>query len=514
MRSRRAAFLFSVGLIVTALLSYALAQPRPSAPAAPPATRELKAAVDYSAREVGAPPAVRTKLQALRSDLQAKKVAVLGERVTFQVGYTTALDVPLERLAGTRKPPELPAAAAKQNTIAQKIVKFDAAARDKLAKDRPAVVIPELAALPKCEATARSFDWRALGKVTAVRNQGGCGSCWAFATLGAYEGSHLIRNNHAADGAEQQVLNCSGAGTCSGGWWAFAFLLPTGTATEVSYPYTANDLACKTQIATPFHAVTWGYVKSDGGVPTQAEMKQALCKYGPLAVAVNATPSFQAYTGDVFNENDQSTINHGVTLIGWDDDKGAWLIKNSWGTGWGLSGYMWIAYGSNKVGDGAAWVQAKTDAYSIEDCINFDPARATVQRIQNRWKIVVGNMWLKDFDQNEAEARRALQIIKNYRLNRQCFVGRPNPSMEYYAVGAQAPSGSMAGEDCVSYNPNNIDVNQVQGRWKIVDGNHWIADFGTNEDEAWLALSLMKKYAFTRNCFVGRPNPSMTYARR
>jgi len=512
MRGLRGALLLALGLAVTALLPYALAQPRPPAPAAGPSARELKATVDYSAREVGAPPAVRAKLQTLRDDLQAKKVAVLGERVTFQIGYTTALDVPLERLAGTRKPSDLETTAVKQNTVAQRIVRFDEAAREKFAKARPTGSVPELVVLPRCAAAARAFDWRALGKVTPIRNQGGCGSCWAFATLGAYEGSYLIRNNKTADGSEQQILNCSGVGTCAGGWWAFDFLVPTGTSTEVSYPYTANDLPCKSQIATPFHAVTWGYVKPDGSIPSQSETKQALCKYGPLSVAV--TPAFQAYTGDIFNENDQGNINHGVTLIGWDDDKGAWLIKNSWGAGWGLAGYMWISYGSNRIGDGAAWVQAKAEAYSIEDCIGFDPARAEVRRVQNRWKIVVGNMGLKDFDQNEQEARQALKIITHYRFNRQCFVGRPGPSMEYYTVGTQAPVGLMAGEDCVSYNPNNIDVNQVQGRWKIVDGSHWIADFGTNEDEAWLAMSLMKKYGFTRNCFVGRPNPSMTYARR
>jgi hypothetical protein len=96
-------------------------------------------------------------------------------------------------------------------------------------------------------------------------------------------------------------------------------------------------------------------------------LKDALCKFGPLAVTVLATDAFQAYTGgDIFNECASGDINHAVTLIGWDDDKQAWLIKNSWGTGWGDTcgygserGYMWIAYGCNKIGAYAAWVYAQ-----------------------------------------------------------------------------------------------------------------------------------------------------------
>jgi hypothetical protein len=175
---------------------------------------------------------------------------------------------------------------------------------------------------------------------------------------------------------------------------------------------------------------------------------------------------------------------------------------------------MWIDYGSNRIGDGAAWVQARLNAPMNEDCISFDPAGAYVQNVQGRWKIVFGGMWLKDFGNNEAAARASLEVIKHYHINRQCFVGRPNPSLEYYLVGTAAPNGAMAREDCLPYAPNNVDVNRIQNRWKITDGTHWMFDFNNNEDEAFTALAVLQKYQFNRTCFVGRPNPSMTYLRR
>jgi len=79
-----------------------------------------------------------------------------------------------------------------------------------------------------------------------------------------------------------------------------------------------------------------------------------------------ATDLFVAYTSGTFNEHDTShQINHGVTLVGWDDATNAWIIKNSWGTGWGMSGFMYIAYDSNNIGYGAAWVEVKNVRYSI-----------------------------------------------------------------------------------------------------------------------------------------------------
>lgn len=149
-----------------------------------------------------------------------------------------------------------------------------------------------------------------------------------------------------------------------------------------------------------------------------------------------------------------------------------------------------------------------------EDCIPFDYQQAQVKKVDGRWKIVVGNMWLLDFGGNESEARQALRIIQHYHMNRQCFVGRPDPSMEYYLVDGAAPAGSLAGEDCVAFNPTAIEVKKIDGNWKIVEGTHWILDFGSSEAEARAAFEIIKKYGFRFICFVGRPDPSLTYFRR
>ena len=100
-------------------------------------------------------------------------------------------------------------------------------------------------------------------------------------------------------------------------------------------------------------------------IPSVPQLKQAICDHGPISVAVYATPAFIAYTHGVFNEVNTATINHAVMLTGWDEKTGAWHLKNSWSTGWGQSGYMWIRYNSNNVGFAAAWVQAAHNRYIV-----------------------------------------------------------------------------------------------------------------------------------------------------
>lgn len=145
------------------------------------------------------------------------------------------------------------------------------------------------------------------------------------------------------------------------------------------------------------------------------------------------------------------------------------------------------------------------------DSIAFNPENAQVIRVRRRWKIEVDGMWLLDFGSLQSEAERALQIIQHYGLDSQCFVGRPYPSMEFYLVRGRAPEGPFPNEDAIAFNPQNLQVQRVEGRWKITEGSHWLMDFDQQQDEARQALSNILRYGFRYICFVGRPEPSMTY---
>ncbi|HXH71401.1 MAG TPA: hypothetical protein VNI58_01115 [Mariprofundaceae bacterium] len=149
-----------------------------------------------------------------------------------------------------------------------------------------------------------------------------------------------------------------------------------------------------------------------------------------------------------------------------------------------------------------------------EDCIGFNPDNVSVQQINGSWKVVEGNHWMFDFGNSRDEANAAFRVIRTYRMNQSCFVGRPNPSFSYLLANGAAPSGGMRGEDCIGFNPNNISVQQINGSWKVVEGNHWMFDFGGNRGEAEQSAAIIRKYGFTQSCFVGRPNPSFNYMRR
>ena len=317
---------------------------------------------DWQAREVKASPAIKQNLATLRSRIQS-------EKLTFQVGYTEAMDKSLAQLTGLKVPANVAQLATQVNARAINFMKIDEAAR--IRYKIPPVVL-------SCSASQPAWDMRKQGKVTPIRNQATCGSCWDFAACAAWEVSNLIRNGATVGLSEQQILTCSGGGDCTGGWYmpVFDWMINHGVCAESACPYTHLDnpgsKAAWTALPSPNHAIAWGFVRPDAGIPSVADMKKAICAHGSVAVAFRATAGFQSYVGGIFNEHDPGPINHAVLLIGWDDAKQAWLMKNSWGTWWGDTcgygterGYCWIAYNSNSIGNHAAWVDAKRTAYII-----------------------------------------------------------------------------------------------------------------------------------------------------
>lgn len=159
-----------------------------------------------------------------------------------------------------------------------------------------------------------------------------------------------------------------------------------------------------------------------------------------------------------------------------------------------------------------------TFSHAAEDCVSFNNANTTVQFVGGEWKIVDGSHWMFSFGANKGEAVKALQIIKAYRMNSSCFVGRPDPSFQYLLSNGRAPGGGdlVAGEDCISFIPGQVQIQYIaQSRtWKMVQGNMWMEDFGDKKQEAYDALDVVKKYGFNKQCFVGRPGPSFRYWRR
>ena len=146
------------------------------------------------------------------------------------------------------------------------------------------------------------------------------------------------------------------------GWGdVFEYAANKSLPDEDNYPYAHSDSSCQTVGGPHYGIKIWAVVDPKGGDPTVDALKRTIQTRGPIVVAIATTPLFDVYTSGVFNElpNNTSCTNHAVVIIGWDDSKHAWHIKNSWGKGWGEHGFGWVAYGANHIGYEAIWVEAK-----------------------------------------------------------------------------------------------------------------------------------------------------------
>ncbi|OAY82761.1 senescence-specific cysteine protease SAG39-like [Ananas comosus] len=192
--------------------------------------------------------------------------------------------------------------------------------------------------------TPDSVDWRSQGAVTPIKDQGQCGSCWAFSTVAATEGITKIRKGQLISLSEQELLDCNDfGGSCEGGDVnaAFSFISKNGgLATEDAYPYQGTQGTCR---ASSSAATISGYEE----VPANSEPAlQSAVANQPVSVGIDGGDmNFQNYKTGVFNGPCGTDQNHAVTAIGYgtaDDGTKYWLIKNSWGTTWGEAGFMRI----------------------------------------------------------------------------------------------------------------------------------------------------------------------------
>lgn len=206
----------------------------------------------------------------------------------------------------------------------------------------------------KFDSTPTSKDWVSEGAVTPVKNQGSCGSCWAFSTTGSLEGANFLYGSKVlAALSEQELVDCSGSSGnqgCNGGLMdnAFKWIKSNGLCLESAYPYTGTDGTCQKQKCSASIATVKSWVDVSG----EEDLTTAVGNVGPVSIAVDANIKWQLYTGGIMSATfcPKGSLDHGVLAVGYDKTGGYWKVKNSWAASWGEKGYVRLAYGDNTCG--------------------------------------------------------------------------------------------------------------------------------------------------------------------
>jgi len=214
-------------------------------------------------------------------------------------------------------------------------------------------------AIPVCEDLPRtdlpsSYTWVTKGATTPIYNQLQCGSCWAFSTTESIESQNFIAGNTLTSLSMQQIVDCdTNDDGCNGGDppTAYQYVISAGgLETYADYPYTGQDGQCqfvKSKVAQSISS--WQYVTQS---QNENQMQQFTYAKGPPSVLVDAS-TWDSYNGGIYTSSNCGTqLDHAVQIVGWQVEQGqnVWIVRNSWGTGWGNAGYLYVAMGQNACG--------------------------------------------------------------------------------------------------------------------------------------------------------------------
>jgi C1A family cysteine protease len=210
-------------------------------------------------------------------------------------------------------------------------------------------------------------DWRAENKVTEVKNQGACGSCWAFSTIGSLESAYAIKNNELKHFSEMELVDCSGSygnQGCNGGLMAnaFEYVKEHGVGLSSDYPY--RPIQGKCHADSTKERITISEYKPIS--PVDVDGLISALEVNPVSVAIEVRRDFQLYHSGVYTADEScgSALNHGVTAVGYSskNGEGYFIVKNSWGESWGESGFVRMEIGS---GSGTCGIANEADVYPV-----------------------------------------------------------------------------------------------------------------------------------------------------
>ncbi|XP_050367823.1 low-temperature-induced cysteine proteinase-like [Argentina anserina] len=262
----------------------------------------------------------------------AQKKAAANKHDTQKVGLNKFADLSNEEFRAIYMPKKIQMPISKKERLARRMQQQEKA---ELPRDAPS-----------------SLDWRKKGIVTPVKDQGSCGSCWAFSSTGAIEGINALVTGDLISLSEQELVDCDTTNDgCSGGYMDYAFewvISNGGIDTESDYPYTSTtgfDGTCNVTKEETSKVVT---IDSYTDVPeTEAGLFSAVLQQ-PISVGIDgSTWDFQLYSSGIYDgdcSDDPNEIDHAVLIVGYGSESGEdyWIVKNSWGTSWGIEGYFYL----------------------------------------------------------------------------------------------------------------------------------------------------------------------------